>query len=98
MNEQKYLLEISQDKPGHFRKECLNFYLSATTYLLNRLPFHVSILERCTISSPMPKKRIGCHQCHLQLSFFSDLCVEQLLCEVFDVKAPVTRKEIGDKI
>ena len=37
LNEQTHQLKIAQDKLNKFRKDCLNFYLYATTHLI-RLP------------------------------------------------------------
>ena len=45
LNEQTHQLKIAQDKLDKFRKDCLNFYLYATTYLLDRLPFHVPVIK-----------------------------------------------------
>ena len=49
LDEQTQLFENFKSKVDNFRKECMHFYLSATTHLLDRLPFNVA----CTVSSPM---------------------------------------------
>ena len=64
VNEQTHLMEISQDKPYHFIKECLKLCLSAATYPLNRLPFYASILKDAQYLYPCKKKQVLCHQCH----------------------------------
>ena len=52
LNEQTHQLKIAQNNPDKFRKDCLNFYLSATTYRLDHIPFHVPVIKHAQYLHP----------------------------------------------
>ena len=58
LNKQTHQLKIAQNKLEKFRKDCLNFCLYTTTHLLDRLPFHVPVIN--LKSSPLQKKQLWC--------------------------------------
>ena len=95
LNEQTHLLEISQEKSDHFRKEPLDFCLSATTYLLDSLPF---ILKDAQYLCPCKQNELGPTNAISNLVFSMTSVLSNKLREVFDLKAPVSKEIIVTKL
>ena len=99
LNEQTHKLKIAQqDKLGRSRKDCLNFYLYATTHLLDRLPFYVPVLKHAQYLHPYKRNDSGATIAISNLSPCMVSVLTNKLCEVFHIQSPITFAEICDKI
>ena len=97
LNEQTHQLKIAQDKL-EFQKDCLNFYLYATTHLLDRLSFHVPVINHAQYLHPCKRNDFGATNAISNLSLCMLSVLTYKLSEVFHIQSPITSEEIRDKI
>ena len=98
LNEQTQLFENSKSKVDNFRKECINFYLSATTHLLDRLPFNVPVIKHAQYLHPCRRNDSGATNAISNMALIITSVVSNKLPELFDMKGHATKEEVCDKI
>ena len=98
LNEQTQLFENSKSKVDNFRKECINFYLSATTHLLDRLPFNVPVIKHAQYLHPCRRNDFGATNAISNMALIITSVVSNKLSELFDMIGHATKEEVCDKI
>ena len=86
------------EKQTKFRKDCLQFYVTAINYLQEKLPFNVPILKHTQFLHPDKQNDSGATSAISNVSLKICSVVKNCLSTVFSVSDPATKEHVVDRI